>query len=134
METRETIVEKQASSVLERFTEPDGNIIETSPLPTDAASLEALLRDLFANDWQEIAFGPIIQGAAWEIEAPCAPTYIGVLDGYITIAFGSPHFKLDNTPDGWAIKRLQRRTVRLSESFQARGWHFDQMRLLMTTP
>lgn len=44
-------------------------------------------------------------------------------------------FKLDNTSDGWAIKRLRRRTVRLSESFlQARGWRFDQMRLFMTTP
>lgn len=44
-------------------------------------------------------------------------------------------FKLDKTPDGWAMKRLRRRTVRLSESFlQARGWHFDQMRLFATTP
>ncbi len=44
-------------------------------------------------------------------------------------------FKLDNTPDGWTIKPLRRRTVRLSQSFlQTRGWHFDQMRLLMTTP
>jgi hypothetical protein len=44
-------------------------------------------------------------------------------------------FKFDKTPDGWEVKRLRRRTVRLSESFlQARGWHFDHMSLFMTTP
>jgi hypothetical protein len=43
-------------------------------------------------------------------------------------------FKLDKTPDGWTIKRLRRRTVRLSESFlQARGWEFDHMSLFMKT-
>ena len=44
-------------------------------------------------------------------------------------------FKLDKTPDGWAVKRLRRRTVRLSESFlQGRGWQFDHMSLFMTMP
>jgi hypothetical protein len=37
-------------------------------------------------------------------------------------------FKLDNSPDGWAVKPLRRRTVRLSESFlKARGWRFDHV-------
>jgi hypothetical protein len=63
-------------------------------LPTDPASLEALLRELFERHWQEITFGPIIQGAAWEMKAPAAPTHVGMLDGYITIAFGGPHFHL----------------------------------------
>jgi hypothetical protein len=36
--------------------------------------------------------------------------------------------KLDLTPDGWSVKPLRRRTVRLSESFlKARGWHFDHL-------
>jgi hypothetical protein len=78
----------------ERITEADGSVLEIFALPTDAASLEALLRDLFENHWHEITFGPIIQGAAWEMQSPCAPTHIGVLDGYITIAFGAPHFHL----------------------------------------
>jgi hypothetical protein len=78
----------------ERVTEADGSVLETFALPIDAASLEALLRDLFENHWQEITFGPLIQGAAWEMQAPCAPTRIGTLDGYITIAFGAPHFHL----------------------------------------
>ncbi len=77
-----------------RITEPDGSVLDVFALPTDPASLEVLLRDLFENHWREITFGPIIQGAAWEMHAPCAPTHIGVLDGYITIAFGAPHFHL----------------------------------------
>ncbi len=75
-------------------TEPDDSVMEVFPLPADATILEALLRELFEHHWQEITFGPIIQGAAWEMQAPCAPTHIGMLDGYITIAFGPAHFHL----------------------------------------
>jgi hypothetical protein len=78
----------------ERVTDEDGSIAEVFPLPTDEASLEQLLRDLFEAHWQEITFGPIIQGAAWEIRAPHAPTHIGMLDGYLTVAFGTSHFHL----------------------------------------
>jgi hypothetical protein len=64
------------------------------PLAVDEASLEALLRDLFSNHWEEITFGPLIQGGAWEIRAPHAPTKIGMLDGYLTVVFGISHFHL----------------------------------------
>jgi hypothetical protein len=77
-----------------RVIDPDGTPLDLFPLPTDAASLEALLRDLFENHWREITFGPIIQGAAWEMRADKAPSYVGVLDGYLTIAFGVPHFHI----------------------------------------
>ncbi len=37
-------------------------------------------------------------------------------------------FKLDRTPDGWAIRPLQRRAVTLSEDFLLRrGWKFDAL-------
>ena len=65
-----------------RVIDADGTPLDVFPLPTDAASLEVLLRDLFENHWREITFGPIIQGAAWEMRANKAPTYVGVLDGY----------------------------------------------------
>ena len=65
----------------QRVTDPDGRLVEVLPLPTDPANLEALLRDLFERHWDKIAFGPIIQGAAWEIRAPHAPNYVGMLDG-----------------------------------------------------
>ena len=75
-----------------RITDPDGHAVEVFLLPTDEASLKALLRDLFEKHWGEITFGPIIQGAAWEMRAVHAPTYVGVLDGYLTVAFGASHF------------------------------------------
>jgi hypothetical protein len=35
-------------------------------------------------------------------------------------------FKLDKTPDGWTVKRLGRKSTKLSEEFlRARGWRFD---------
>jgi hypothetical protein len=75
-----------------RVTEIDGAVLDVFDLPVDEASLRELLHDLFENHWREITFGPIVQGAAWEIKAPSAPTHIGVLDGYLTVAFGATHF------------------------------------------
>lgn len=83
-----------ARGACERITEPDGSVLDTFTLPTDAESLEALLRDLFENHWHEIVFGPIIQGSAWEMQASAAPSHVGMLDGYLTVAFGAPHFHL----------------------------------------
>ena len=33
-------------------------------------------------------------GAAYEFKAPSPPTHIGTFDGYLTIAFGAPHFHI----------------------------------------
>jgi hypothetical protein len=99
----------------QRVIDPDGHAVEAFPLPAEEAALAAILRDLFQDHWQEIVFGPIIEGAAWEWRAPQAPTYVGVLDGYITVAFGAPHFHLcigptkgtrsDPTPEALARRR-----------------------------
>jgi hypothetical protein len=78
----------------QRLTDPDGTTVDVFPLPADEASLETLLRSLFEQHWREIIFGPLIQGAAWEMRAPHAPTHIGMLDGYLTVAFGASHFHL----------------------------------------
>jgi hypothetical protein len=78
----------------ERQIEPDGAPTDVFALPTDEASLEKLLRGLFAEHWQDITFGPLIQGAAWEMRAPRAPDVIGMMDGYLTIGFGGPHFHI----------------------------------------
>jgi hypothetical protein len=102
-----------------RVTDPDGAIVEIHPLPTDEATLEALLRDLFEEHWDKITFGPLIQGAAWEFRATNAPTHIGMLDGYLTVAFGASHFHLcigphkgsRNNPTPKALAR-HRRTAR----------------------
>jgi hypothetical protein len=99
----------------ERVIEADGHAADVFALPADEASLAELLGDLFRNHWDEIVFGPIIEGAAWEMRAPHAPTHIGSLDGYLTIAFGASHFHLcigptkgtrhDPTPPALARRR-----------------------------
>jgi hypothetical protein len=81
-----------AKYVPKRTAEPDGTPLDVFSLPTDSASLEELLRDLFENHWQEITFGILIQGAAWEMKTDKPPTRIGMFDGYLTVAFGVPHF------------------------------------------
>lgn len=77
-----------------RIVEPDGALVDVFALPTNEASLEALLRDLFVEHWRDITFGPLIQGAAWEMRAAQAPDRVGMMDGYLTIAFGGPHFHI----------------------------------------
>ena len=86
--------EAQAPVASQRVIDEDGHVVEVFALPTDEATLERVLRDLFEVHWDKIVFGPIIQGAAWEFQAPHAPTHVGVLDGYLTVAFGAPHFHL----------------------------------------
>jgi len=81
-------------AVPQQVIDEDGAVHEVFSLPVDAASLEELLRDLFENHWRDIVFGPIIQGAAWEMRAERAPDTLGVLDGYLTVGFGAPHFHL----------------------------------------
>ena len=51
-------------------TDPDGAAVQIFPLPTDEASLEQLLRDLFEQHWDKITFGPLIQGG--RLGDPCA--------------------------------------------------------------
>lgn len=77
-----------------RITDGDGAQLDVFPLPTDEASLASLLRNLFETHWDKIVFGPLIQGAAWEIRASAPPERIGMLDGYITVAFDTWHFHL----------------------------------------
>jgi hypothetical protein len=77
-----------------RIFEPDGAALDVFSLPTDTASLEEIFRDLFTNYWRDITFGPLIQGAAFEFKADAPPTRISMFDGYLTIAFGVPHFHI----------------------------------------
>jgi hypothetical protein len=46
----------------------------------------------------------------------------------ITLTTGKG-FKIDKGPDGWSIKPLEKRTVKLTEEFlQKRGWRFEVLR------
>jgi len=72
----------------------DGRWQQVWPLPLDEAYLQELLSYIFEQHWQQIIFGPIIEGAAYEIRCPCAPRKISLFDGYLTVHFGSSHFHL----------------------------------------
>jgi hypothetical protein len=68
--------------------------LELFDLNPSESLLFELLRDLFENHWQEIVFGILIQGAAWEIKADRKPESISLLDGYLTVDFGHWHFHI----------------------------------------
>jgi hypothetical protein len=68
--------------------------LQTWALPTDEAFLEEFLTYIFGTYWDQIVFGPLIEGAAYELTCPCKPERIRKFDGYLTITFGGPHFHL----------------------------------------
>lgn len=74
--------------------EPGMGLLEIFPLPTDESTLLALLTEIFRDHWQTVRFGPLIQGAVFEILAPQAPRGIVMLDGYLTVDFAAWHFHL----------------------------------------
>ncbi len=55
--------------------------------------IERLLTELFTEHWAEVTVGPLIEGAAYEIEFS-APPKVTMLDGYLTVDPGAWHFHL----------------------------------------
>ncbi|ATW50521.1 DUF7676 family protein [Streptomyces xantholiticus] len=90
---------------------PGGGIQHVWVLPTDETTLLDLITTVFTDHWRQINFGPIIEGAAWEVGAPCAPTAITLNDGYATVDFGAWHFHLcigEHTASGPELGRIRR--------------------------
>ena len=52
------------------------------------------------------------------------------------LALKSGHgFKLDKTPDGWNVKPMRKRVVKLSGEFlRERGWRFDHLKQFIPVP
>jgi hypothetical protein len=65
----------------------DGTTTEHFAVPPDADRLEALLRDVFERHWDDVIFGPCIQGAVFESRFAAAPR-VSLLDGYVTVSGG----------------------------------------------
>ncbi len=74
--------------------EPGIGRLEVFPLEPALDVLQPLLTDMFENHWHEIVFGPMVQGAVFEIRPRSAPARIGVMDGYLTVDFGDWHIHL----------------------------------------
>ena len=68
--------------------------VQAWPMPIDPVFLQGFLTYVFETYWDQIIYGPLIDGAAYELTCPNAPTKIDLHDGYLTVAFGGPHFHL----------------------------------------
>jgi hypothetical protein len=101
------------------YHEPGTGTLEAWRLDTSEELLRRLLCDLFENHWERIVFGPLTQGAAWEITATGPPERIVLHDGYLTVDFGALHCHLcigehhgdPDTPTDPELARV-RRTAR----------------------
>jgi hypothetical protein len=103
-----------------RVVEEEGmGLLEIFPLSTEEADLLALFTEIFTEHWQHVRFGTLIQGSVFEVAAPNAPHKISMLDGYLTVDFGSWHFHLCIGPHRGSTRHpvptglaLHRRTAR----------------------
>ncbi len=57
----------------------------------ELGTLISLCRDLFVENWDQIRFGPCIEGAVFEISMRRKPELFSMLDGYLTVEL--PHAK-----------------------------------------
>lgn len=81
------------------------------PVPADEGSLLRLIELVFEEYWNDVWFGIIVEGAAWEVAAPNAPKRISMYDGYVTVDFGRWHFHLcigEHTASGPELGRIRR--------------------------
>lgn len=90
---------------------PTGGREQRWALPVDEDRLLEIIHLLFDEYWNEIWFGIIMEGAAWEVAAPNAPERITMYDGYATVDFGRWHFHLcigEHTASGPELGRIRR--------------------------
>jgi hypothetical protein len=71
----------------------DGTRTEYDDMPTDSATLERFMREMFEQHWDGITAGPILPGAAYELMYSKAPK-VSLSAGYLTVDTGEFHFHL----------------------------------------
>jgi len=64
------------------------------PMPVDPDTLHDFLADIFQCYWDQLVFGPAVNGAAYEWTCPCAPDLIERDGEFLTIGVNGPHFHL----------------------------------------
>lgn len=89
----------------------DGATTTYDEVPVGGDGVERLLTEIFRDHWAEITAGPLIEGAAYEIQFGEPPT-LSLLDGYLTVDTGRWHFHLcvndhHGTPSA-ALARIRR--------------------------
>src|SRR5207244_10223549 len=71
----------------------DGTATEYHDMAVEGDGVERLLTELFTEHWAKLTVGPLIEGAAYEIQFVSAPK-VTTLDGYLTVDTGPWHFHL----------------------------------------
>jgi len=71
----------------------DGTETEYRDMPVEGDGVERLLTELFTEHWAKLTVGPLIEGAAYEIQFASTPK-VTTLDGYLTVDTGPWHFHL----------------------------------------
>ncbi len=71
-----------------RTTETTDGDLEVFPIEVGEDRLHELLTTLFRDWWPHIRFGPLIEGAVYELQAT-APPRLSMLDGYLTVDLGA---------------------------------------------
>jgi hypothetical protein len=118
--------------------EGGGRALQVWPLPVDEKFLEEFLTYVFTNYWDQVVFGPLIEGAAYELTCPRAPSRIRLFDGYLTVNFDGPHFHLcigenkgspkDPTPEALKARRRPSKAEifrRLDKNGAPISWGFE---------
>jgi nitrile hydratase accessory protein len=82
------------AGVPDRYADPGMGAIESFPIATDEDTLLEIITELFTQWWRDISFGPLIQGAVFEMRLARPPRSITVLDGYVTVDLDHGHFHL----------------------------------------
>lgn len=83
------IISAPAHPVEKQITQADGRTEEVWPLPSDREWLFALFEELFSQYWDQLTWGPLIPGAAYELKSPGKPDRITLSElGYCTIHWG----------------------------------------------
>jgi hypothetical protein len=100
----------------------DGSATEYHDVPVEGDGVERLCTELFTEHWAKLTVGPLIEGAAYEIQFT-APPKVTVLDGYLTVDTGPWHFHLCvNDHRGTPSAELARiRRVARAAFFQTTG-------------
>lgn len=76
-----------------RTTEDTTDDLEVFPVAVDEPTLHAILTEIFVDQWRAIRFGPLLQGAVFELAA-AGPATLTMLDGYLTIDLGDSQLHL----------------------------------------
>jgi hypothetical protein len=71
----------------------DGSRTEYDDISPEPGVLERFLREVFEQHWDGITVGPILQGAAYELQYS-KPPKVSLGAGYLTVDTGEYHFHL----------------------------------------